>query len=167
MRAMPTLAYQRMIGRARLKFDVTIDENIEVPPCRRTTVPSMAIVDKYTKEIERLGRPAKWVRMLELLYYWPTLASEIVFNLDLRKKRIRKMNLKILREARSRFAARLRLKAKKARLQKLRSNKLKAKKAMVKKAMRAKAKAKKEEAVGKKGKTLKQLFSHSSSSSRV
>ena len=149
---MPTLAYQRMIGRARLKFDVTIDENIEVPPCRRTTVPSMAIVDKYTKEIEQLGRPAKWVRMLELLYYWPTLATEIVFNLDLRKKTIRKQNLKILREE----MARLRRKAKKARLQKLRSNKLK-----------AEAKAKKEAAVGKKGKTLKQLFSHSSSSSRV
>ena len=141
----PTLAYQRMFDRASLKFDVTIDENIEVHSCRRTTVPSMAIVDKYTKEIERLGRPAKWVRMLELLYYWPTLATEIVFNLDLRKKR----------------------KAKMARLQTLRSNKLKAKKVRVKKAKRAKAKAKKEEALGKKGKTLKQLFSHSSSSSRV
>ena len=150
---MPSLAYQRSISRA---YQATINQTIEAPTCLRKTVPSRTIVDRYTITVMSMPRPDNWVRLLELLYYWPNLASEIIFNMELRRNTKLTQDRQKLKKQRQKAKAEAKKKATQA--------KKKAKKLRQKK--KAQAQSLKGAIVGKKGKTLLQLFSHGLSGSK-
>ena len=131
-----------------LSFTMVISSSIETPRHFRLKVPSMAIVDRYTSLLIKLPRPDKFRYLLSILYSWPSLATEIIHNMRFRKKIIANMAAKM---AAKKFRAKKKLKA------------LLKKAAMGEAKAEAKKEAKKRAIVGKHGKTLTELFWHSSS----
>ena len=90
---MPRREYTQMFDMSiqqRITYMVKIRDDIDNPPCIRTTKPSVSIVHRYTRDVHALAKPDRELRLLELLHYWPLLAAAVVLHLDYEKKKTQK-----------------------------------------------------------------------------
>jgi len=81
-------------------INVTIRGSALCPPSIRRRVPSASHIDKILRDLKKMNTGDQLSRLLELLFYWPALTAELIFAMDLEKRKAKKLARKKEQERR-------------------------------------------------------------------